>query len=442
MKLKDDKFVNWQDQALYFVREKRDIATKTLNEWENLREEASHIKAHTLSHLDKYLLEFEKNATQNGFVVHWAEDKDEFNKIIYDILQKNKASKVVKSKSMLTEECELNPYLEKRGIEIVDTDLGERIVQLRHEKPSHIVLPAIHLKKEQVSQTFAKKLNSDPNNHDPKYLTRVAREHLRKKFLNSDATITGVNFAISESGAFVVCTNEGNADMGTSLTNLHIAVMGIEKIIPKVEDLAVFTRVLARSATGQAITTYTSYYQQPKKDSQVHIVIVDNGRSKILSSKSFQNSLKCIRCGACMNTCPIFRRAGGHNYSYTIPGPIGSLLGANRSLKKHGDLVFSSTLCGSCNNVCPVKIDITNQLLSYRKLYATSQHLPSSKRYIFKIASKILQSRFLTDISFRILKYLPKSIIYSKYNIWTKDREMPQVAKKSFQQLYKEMTNE
>lgn len=441
--LNNTSFASWQDSALWFIRQKRDNATKELKEWESLREQADNIKAHTLSNLDIYLKEFEKNALNNGLKVYWAKDALEHNQIVYKILKENGAKKVVKSKSMLTEECHLNPFLENEGIEIIDTDLGERIVQLRGERPSHIVLPAIHLKKEQVAQTFEKFLHTKKGNSDPAYLTKEARIHLREKFLNADASITGVNFAVSESGSFVVCTNEGNADMGTSLTKLHIACMGIEKIIPKVEHLGVFIRMLARSATGQSITTYTSHYTKPAKDTQIHIIIVDNGRSKILSQKDFVKSLQCIRCGACMNTCPIYRRSGGHSYSYTIPGPIGSLLGSNRDLKYNGDSAFASTLCGSCVDICPVKIDITHQLLSYRKDFVKQGYLSSSKKYALKVATFVFLYPVLTKLVFKTAKFfmplIPRKILYSKYNVWGRGREMPTLAKKSFSDIYKKM---
>jgi len=444
--ISDTEKMKWHDKALWFVREKRDIQAHKLTEWEELRAKADEIKAHTLSKLDFYLEEFEKNAKANGIVIHWAKDADEHNQIVLDILEKNGAKKLVKSKSMLTEECQLNPFLEKNGIEVVDTDLGERIVQLRQEPPSHIVLPAIHLKKEEVGRTFEKFLHTQKGNSDPTYLTRAAREHLREKFLQCDAALSGVNFAISQTGGIVVCTNEGNADLGANLPKLHIACMGIEKIIPRVEDLAIFTRLLARSATGQPITAYTSHYHKPQKDKQLHIVIVDNGRSKILANKKYIKSLQCIRCGACLNTCPIYRRSGGYSYGYTIPGPIGSTLGASHNIKKNYTLPFACTLCSSCTDICPAKVDLHTQLYLHRQDVVSKGLLEKPKETALKIATFVMRFPFLMDMSGKIarkiLPLLPKKVLYSKYNVWGKGRDLPSFPKKSFKELYKERENE
>ena len=434
--------MHWHDKALWFVREKRDIASKGLPEWEELREYANRIKTHTMSRLDHYLEEFEKNAQAKGIKVHWAKDALEHNKIVHDILKQNGAEKIVKSKSMLTEECHLNPYLEQRGMEVVDTDLGERIIQLRGETPSHIVLPAIHLKKEDVSDTFHQFLNTQKGNSDPAYLTNAAREHLRQKFLESDAAITGVNFAISETGGVVVCTNEGNADFGASVPKLHIACMGMEKIIPRLEDLGVFTRLLARSATGQPITTYTSHFHAPIEGGQMHIVIVDNKRSDSLSSDHYQKSLNCIRCGACMNTCPVYRRSGGHSYGYVIPGPIGSTLGAFREKQENATLPFACTLCSSCSDVCPSKVDLSKQLYRHRQDVVKQGLLDKKKRAVMKVTAFLMRYPKIFDIlglcARKIVPILPNWIIYNRANVWGKHRKMPKMPKKSFKQLYKE----
>lgn len=439
--LKGDAHANWQDKALWVVRQKRDKAAGSVKNWEELREQASQIKENVLSNLDEYLVQFEENALKNGAQVHWAKDAKAFNQIMLGIAQKNKAQKIVKSKSMLTEECGVNSFLEKHGMEVTDTDLGERIIQLREEPPSHIVLPAIHLKKEEVGKTFHEKLHTEEGNNDPQYLTTKAREHLRQKFLEADMAVTGVNFAVAETGTVVVCTNEGNADMGIHAAKVQVHCMGIEKIIPKTTDLGVFIRLLARSATGQPVTTYTSHFRKPMPDSQMHIVIVDNGRSKILADRNHRNSLKCIRCGACMNTCPVYRRSGGHSYGSVIPGPIGSILSPSQNLKLYKDLPFASSLCGSCSDVCPVKIDIHSQLYRWRQKIAEQKQLPASKSMMMTMAGKILASNSLYNRAGKIarwsLRNLPRPFIYNSLNVWGNGRELPISPRQSFKAWYK-----
>ena len=438
----NDERMHWHDQALWFVREKRDRASKSIPEWENLREYANQIKTHTMANLDKYLLEFEKNATEKGITVHFACDAKEHNEIVHKILSENNVKKLVKSKSMLTEECHLNPYLESRGIEVIDTDLGERIVQLRHEPPSHIVLPAIHLKKSDVSDTFHEKLGTEKGNYDPTYLTRAARAALREDFLTADAGLTGVNFAIAQTGGVVVCTNEGNADMGASVPKLHIASMGIEKIIPRLEDLSVFTRLLARSATGQPITSYTSHFHGSVEGGKMHVIIVDNKRSQFLSSQKNKKALNCIRCGACMNTCPVYRRSGGHSYEYVIPGPIGSILGSARHPEAHNSLPFACTLCGSCTNVCPVKIDLDSQLYSLRQDLGEADLIDRKKKMAMKVTTWLMSKPILFDFLGKTARFivpkLPNFIVYNKANAWGKQRDLPKFPKKSFKEMFKD----
>ena len=436
----NDERMHWHDQALWFVREKRDRASKSIPEWEQLREFANQIKTHTMANLDKYLLEFEKNATKKGITVHFAIDAKEHNEIVYRLLKEKNVKKLVKSKSMLTEECHLNPFLFFLLIEVIDTDLGERIVQLRNEPPSHIVLPAIHLKKSDVSDTFVEHLGTEKGNYDPTYLTRAARGALREDFLSAQAGLTGVNFAIAQTGGVVVCTNEGNADMGASVPKLHIASMGIEKIIPRLEDLGVFTRLLARSATGQPITSYTSHFHAPVEGGEMHIIIVDNNRSQFLASEKNKKALNCIRCGACMNTCPVYRRSGGHSYEYVIPGPIGSILGAKKEPEKHNSLPFACTLCGSCTNVCPVKIDLDSQLYSLRQDLAKANLIDSKKKIAMKATAWLMGKPALFDfagkMARKIVPKLPDSIIYSKSNVWGKQRDMPKMPEKSFKEMF------
>lgn len=433
--------VGWHDNALWFVRKKRDRAAASVPEWEALRDLASAIKEHTLSRLDEYLVQFEQNATGNGAVVHWARDAEEHNRIVYDILRTHGVERMVKSKSMLTEECGLNPYLEARGISVVDTDLGERIVQLRREHPSHIVMPAIHLKKEEIGETFHEQLGTARGLSDPAALTAAARVHLRERFLGAQAALTGVNFAIAETGGVVVCTNEGNADLGAALAPVHIASMGLEKVIPTWRDLAVFLRLLARSATGQASTVYTSHIQKPRAGQALHIVIVDNGRSVQLGRQSFWRSLKCIRCGACMNTCPVYRRSGGHSYGATVPGPIGSVLTPGIDMQKYAALPFASTLCGSCTAVCPVKIDLDAQLYQWRQILAAAGAVQRTKAMAAHAGARVLTHPLLTRMSGRVaraaLRILPAWLARRAAGAWTETHALPDSPARSFTEWYR-----
>ena len=429
----------WHDKTLWFVREKRDKAVFQIPEWEALREAGSQIKHNALSNLDEYLLEFEQNAIKNGVKIHWAADGHEHNEIVLQILRETGATQMVKSKSMLTEECHLNDFLIEKGVDVVDTDLGERVVQLAGEPPSHIVMPCIHKKKEEIGELFHEHLGTEKGASDPKYLAEAARQHLREKFLTRRAALTGVNFAIAETGGFVVCTNEGNADMGAHLADVHIASMGIEKIIPKAQHLGVFLRLLARSATGQPITTYSSHFHRPRKGQTMHIIIVDNGRTTQLGRPDFRNSLKCIRCGACMNTCPVYRRSGGHSYHNAVAGPIGSILAPNLDMRKNADLPFASTLCGSCSNVCPVKIDIHDQLYKWRQVLVAEGYVDSTKKQGMKLMASVLSSpklfRFSGKAGRTMMRLLPYSVS-NPLNPWFKQREMPEPPKESFREWY------
>lgn len=430
----------WHNETLWLVRERRDKMAKSLPEWEELRELASKIKMHAITHLDVYLRQFADRAESNGVIVHWAKDAEEHNRIVFDILWTHKVQKLVKSKSMLTEECLLNSYLTTKGITIVESDLGERILQLKKQVPSHIVMPAIHLKREEVGALFEEKLHTEKGKSDPTYLTQAARLHLRNEFLTADASMTGANFGVADTGDIVVCTNEGNADMGTSLTKLHIISMGIEKIIPDHRTLAIFTRLLARSATGQPITTYTSHYRKPRKDTEMHLVLVDNGRSAILANEDHIKSLKCIRCGACMNTCPVYRRSGGYSYSYFIPGPIGINLGMLKSPVKYFDNVSACSLCYSCNNVCPVKIDLADQIYKWRQNLDSFHKADQMKKRMSKGMKFIFLNPKLYNAGLKfapILNHLPRFLLYNKLNAWGKGRELPAFAKESFTSLWK-----
>lgn len=437
---KDEQRVNWHDETLWWIRQKRDKSAHSIPEWEVLREKASQIKNNALSNLAEYLVSFEEKALANGIIVHWAADAQEHNQIVHQILQKHDIRQLVKSKSMLTEECHLNEYLENQGLEVIDSDLGERIVQLAKEPPSHIVLPCIHKKKEEIGDLFHQHLGVPAGTSDPQILTEAARVHLRETFLTRKAALTGVNFAIAETGEFVVCTNEGNADMGAHLAEVHIACMGIEKIIPKRKHLGVFLRLLARSATGQPITTYSSHFKKPRAGQEMHLVLVDNGRTVQMGREDFRASLKCIRCGACMNTCPVYRRSGGHSYHYAISGPIGAILAPNLDREKYADLPFASTLCGSCSNVCPVKIDIHQQLYKWRQVIVQEGYATSGKKMSMKIMNYTLSSPGVYKTAGKagrwVLKYIPFAV-NNHFNPWYKQREMPEVPKESFGEWYK-----
>jgi L-lactate dehydrogenase complex protein LldF len=332
--------------------------------------------------------------------------------------------------------------LERHGIEVVDTDLGEWIVQLRGEPPSHIVLPAIHIKKEEVGELFHEKIGTTKGATDPTYLAHAARGKLRENFLAAQAGITGVNFAIAETGGFVVCTNEGNADLGASLPKIHIACMGMEKLIPRAHDLSIFLRLLGRSATGQPITSYSSHFHGPIPGGELHIVIVDNGRSEIMQSDDFRRSLHCIRCGACMNTCPVYRRSGGHSYEATVPGPIGSILNPARDAKQHKTLPFACSLCASCTDVCPVKINLHEQLLTWRREIALRGILAGSKRLAMRFASALFRRPWLFNLAGKIgrfsLRYMPRFLIYGPWNAWGKQRDLPTPPRQSFRDAWKQ----
>ncbi|MBN1853442.1 MAG: lactate utilization protein [Pirellulales bacterium] len=437
----DGARTEWHDQALWFVRKKRDQMAHALPEWELLREKASQIKHHTMSHLDQYLLQFETKAIERGAQIHWARNAEEHNTIVLGILQEHHVTRLVKSKSMLTEECHLNPFLERHGIEVVDTDLGERIVQLKGEPPSHIVLPAIHLKKEEVGVVFHQHLGTDQGASDPNYLTEAARKHLREKFMAAQAGLSGVNFAVAETGGVVVCTNEGNADLGTSLPPLHIACMGIEKLVPRLEDLGLFLRLLARSATGQPITSYTSHFHGPRPGGELHIVLVDNGRSDLLGDPSHRRSLHCIRCGACINTCPVYRRSGGYSYHATIPGPIGSTLGPSRNMQDYYDLPYACSLCGSCTDICPVQINLDEQLLGWRHRIVAHRLLPWRKRLLMKLLSWTFRNTWMYVLAGKVARWtvpwMPRFLIYNPLNAWGKGREIPRMPKHSFREMYR-----
>ena len=442
--LKNQKYAKWHDATFWAVRSKRDNMAQGLDEWEQLREKASQIKRHTITHLDEYLDLFSSNAEKNGVEVHWAKDAAEFNEIVYGILKKHDVKKMVKSKSMLTEECEMNPYLESKGIEVVETDLGERIIQLKGQKPSHIVMPAIHLNHDDVGELFEEKgISNEKGNHDPTYLTYCARLSLRNEFLTADTGMTGANFGIAETGDIVVCTNEGNADMSTSCPKLHIAAIGLEKIIPNYECLAVFQRMLCRAGTGQPTTTYTSHFRKARPTAHhMHIILVDNGRSEWIATPEHWESLKCIRCGSCMNTCPVYRRSGGYSYSYFIPGPIGINLGMLRDTQAHSGNVSACTLCLSCQIVCPVKIDLGDQVYKWRQQLDELGTANPEKKLMCAGMSALFGSPALYKMATAVsplANIVPPFLMNMKLNPWADGHVMMKFPKKPFHSIIKDL---
>ena len=439
--LSDKVNAEWHDKTLYTVRTKRDRLSHAIPEWEDLRHAVRDLKLYSNSHLPELIEEFEKKATANGCHVHYAKDAEEYRSIIEGILRDHGARKLVKSKSMLSEECHLNPYLIEKGYEVIESDLGERILQLLNAHPSHIVMPAIHLKREIVGKLFEEKLGSEKDNFDPTYLTRQARRALRQDFLNADAGMTGGNFAVASTGEVVVCTNEGNADMGMSCQKLNICAFGIDKIIPDLESLGIFTRLLARSAKGQPITTYTSHFGRPHKGGEQHFIIVDNGRSKILGMPQHSKVMNCIRCGACMNTCPVYRRSGGYSYSYFIPGPIGINLGMLHDPQKHSGNVSACSLCLSCSNVCPAMVDLGEQIYVWRQKLDGFGQANSQKKMMSKGMQVPVERPSLFPSALKmapIANKLPRFFLYNGLNAWGKEREMPCFAKQSFEAWWKQ----
>ena len=440
--LADSEHVTWHDQAIYLIRQKRDALAHAIPEWEALRTAAEQIKQHTITHLAHYLEEFERNATANGAIVHWAADAEEMNRTVLDIIKEHGGTNLVKSKSMLAEECGMSPYLEANGIDAVETDLGERIMQFLGQPPSHIVMPAIHVKREAVSEILHEKIGTEKGNCDPTYLSHAVRAHLRQKFLHADISMTGGNFAVAESGAVVVCTNEGNADMGTAFPDLHIAIIGIEKVVPNYESLGVFTRLLARSGTGQPITSYTAHYRKPENGKAFHIVLVDNGRSEILNHTTHAAMLRCLRCGSCMNTCPVYRRSGGYSYSYFIPGPLGVNLAMLRNPDKYAVDMSACSLCYSCSHVCPAKIPLAEQIYQWRQQLYPMGVANKQKHLIVEGLGIALKTpaRFKEAVAMgRLgLKLAPRFTLYNRLNGWGISREMPTIAPKTFEQLWRE----
>jgi len=431
-------------QATTLFGERRRAALATVPDWEGARDRARAIKDETLEHLDRYLEEFAANAERAGACVHWARDAAAACDIIGGIAERRGARTVVKSKSMASEEIHLNAALARRGIEAVETDLGEYIVQLAGETPSHIVVPAIHKTKAQIAALFADKLGIAPSD-DVATLAAAARDALRRRFAEADLGISGVNFAVAETGTILILENEGNARMTTSLPHTHVALMGIEKVIPRFADLDVFLQLLPRSGTGQVLTAYQSLITGTKRRAEdegpeeLHIVLLDNGRSRMLASRVTRQALACIRCGACLNACPVYRQIGGHAYGSVYPGPIGAVLSPQLfGLARSAALPYASSLCGACRDVCPVKIDIPALLLHLRAQVVAEGVAVGKGHLRERLAFWIYTAVMVRPRLFAWLMRAVRSLrIMPPLGAWTKWRDLRPLAPRSFREQWR-----
>ncbi len=429
-------------RAIKHTLTKRVEVVSELSNWEELRQLAHDIKKHTIENLGYYLELFEKKAVENGINVLWAKDGDEARKFVIEIAKRRGVKLCVKSKSMVTEEIGLREFLEENGIETIETDLGEFIVQLADEMPSHITAPAMHKSRDEIGKLFAEKLGVEFTT-EPEELTSIARKILRENFLNADIGISGANFLVAETGSIVIVENEGNAGLTTTLPKIHIAIAGIEKVIPRLADLTVFFKILGRSATAQRFTSYVSIINSPRKNKpdspeEIYLILLDNGRTEFLKSEKLKPALYCIKCGACMLACPIYQRIGGHAYGSIYPGPIGSVLTPMMfGFDNAKDLPFASSLCGKCYEICPVKIEIHHILLWLRHK-AVQENLTSKfEKLIFKIWAISMRNVKLYEFGAMLLRFISKIGLKPKLKKWARTREFPQLAEKSFREIWR-----
>ncbi|HEY1791153.1 MAG TPA: LutB/LldF family L-lactate oxidation iron-sulfur protein, partial [Verrucomicrobiae bacterium] len=435
----------------YYV--KRDENKNRFQNWSGARDAAAEIKWEAVNHLDRYLEEFASKLEARGAKVFWAENAQEARDYIVRVARQNNVRSIIKSKTMTGEEIHLNETLEKEGFETIESDLGEYIVQLRQEPPYHLVFPAMHLKREQISDLFHDKLGSAPTDK-PEELTMIARRVMRQKFCAADMGITGANFAIAETGMISITENEGNSRLTASLPKVHVALVGIEKVLPKLTDLALFLPMLATAGAGQSLTCYNTLYGAPRLPgesdgpTEFHVVLLDNRRTQLLADAEQRDALHCIRCGACLNVCPIFKNVGGHSYGTTYQGPIGSVITPHlRGLHDWKHLPSASSLCGACTETCPVKINLHHHLLHNRRNAARTDSSLMEKIMYRAFAFTMLRPRvyqLATELA-RILQPLRQVIdgtLLDPLRPWTRTRSFPPVAEKSFRDLWRERTNE
>ncbi len=432
----------------------RQIVVDGLPEFDDLRDIGRDVKNHTLEHLDYYLEVFEDQVTEKGGQVHWCPSDDDARDAILKICQAAGAKTVTKGKSMVTEEIEINRHLEANGIQAIETDLGEYIIQLRNEPPSHIVGPAIHLKKEQIADTFRshhKQFDQDRPLSEVPDIVREAREILRQKYIDADVGITGANFLVAETGSSIIVTNEGNGDLSQTLPRVHIVVASIEKVVPTLEDACTFLRLLARSATGQEFSAYTTFSTGPKRPDdpdgpdQFHVILLDNGRSDLLGTE-FQDVLRCIRCGACMNHCPVYTSVGGHAYGSVYPGPIGSVITpALTGIEQSHHLPNASTFCGKCEEVCPMRIPLPKMMRYWREQSFDRQQDPAVARWALAFWAWCARTpavyRLGTGLMTRLLHFLGRReghlVRLPFAGGWTRHRDFPTPEKATFHAQWK-----
>ena len=436
-----------QALAGYYV--KRDENKARFQSWPGARAAAADIKWEAVNHLDRYLEEFVSKLEARGTKVFWAPGAKEARDYIIGVARQHKVRSIIKSKSMTAEEIHLNGALEDAGFEVVESDLGEFIVQLRQEPPYHIVFPAMHLTRRQISDLFHERLGSEPTN-SPEDLTMVARRVMRRKYCAADLGISGANFAIAETGMISITENEGNARLTTSLPKVHVAIMGIEKVLPRLSDLALFLPMLATSGAGQPIACYNTLYGGPRQPGEpdgpeeFHVVLLDNRRTALLADVEQRDTLHCIRCGACLNVCPVFKNVGGHTYGTTYPGPIGSVITPHlRELQDWKHLSQASSLCGACTETCPVKINLHHHLLRNRRNAMRAR--PGRLEKMLQTGFAFMMRRpALYQFAARAgrlaqpLQPLVQGTVFDPLRAWTQTRSFPRVAKKSFRKLWRE----